>query len=31
LLVKPLLLAAAVLAITLLGPSGVPAFLYYSY
>ena len=31
LLLKPLVLAAAVLAITLLGPSGVPAFLYYSY
>lgn len=31
LLLKPLVLAAIVLAINLLGPSGVPAFLYYSY
>ncbi len=31
LLVKPFLLAAVVLVVTLLGPSGVPAFLYYSY
>ncbi|HEX7643739.1 MAG TPA: MBOAT family protein [Burkholderiaceae bacterium] len=28
---KPFLLAAVVLAVNLLGPSGVPAFLYYSY
>lgn len=28
---KPFLLAAVVLVVTLLGPSGVPAFLYYSY
>ena len=31
LLIKPLLLAAVVLVLHLLGPSGVPAFLYYSY
>jgi len=31
LLLKPLVLATVVLVITLLGPSGVPAFLYYSY
>ncbi len=31
LLLKPFLLAAVVLAVSLLGPSGVPAFLYYSY
>jgi len=31
LLVKPVVLAAIVLAVNLLGPSGVPAFLYYSY
>ncbi|HEX8957341.1 MAG TPA: MBOAT family O-acyltransferase, partial [Burkholderiaceae bacterium] len=31
LVLKPFLLAAVVLAVNLLGPSGVPAFLYYSY
>ncbi len=31
LLLKPVLLAAVVLVVTMLGPSGVPAFLYYSY
>jgi D-alanyl-lipoteichoic acid acyltransferase DltB (MBOAT superfamily) len=31
LVLKPLVLAAVVLAVNLLGPSGVPAFLYYSY
>jgi hypothetical protein len=31
LILKPVLLAFLVLLINLLGPSGVPAFLYYSY